>query len=236
MKVLRIELLSLAGLCVMLAGTMASAKQKTIQREALDGYLARVQQQVPQASSGSLGSLWADDGRLAFLTGDYKASRVGDLITIVVVQDVAATNAKSVATNRAFSATSGISALAGPLSTQTMQNMQNIFSPNSTASLAGKSQAATTSSLQTTLAGRVVAVLPSGTLVVEAERELTMNNEKQTIVLRGLVRPGDISPANSVLSNAIGDLELELRGKGVLSDGTRPPNVVLRTLLKLINF
>jgi flagellar L-ring protein precursor FlgH len=227
---------AIVGLFVLLASVAASAKEKTIQRETLEAYLARVQQQVPQAPSGSVGSLWADNGRLAFLTGDFKASRVGDLITVVVVQDVAATNANSVATNRAFSATSGISALAGPLSTQTMQNMQNLFSPNSTAALTGKSQAATTSSLQTTLAGRVVAVLPSGALVVEAERELMMNNEKQTIVLRGLVRPADIDPNNNVLSNAIGDLQLELRGKGVLSDGTRPPNVLLRTLLRLINF
>ena len=63
-----------------------------------------------------------------------------------------------------------------------------------------------------------------------------MNNEKQTIILRGLVRPADIDPNNNVLSNAIGDLQLELRGKGVLSDGTRPPNIVWRTLLRLINF
>jgi len=223
----------IVGLFILLAATAASAKQKTLQGETLEAYLARVQQQVPQAPSGTVGSLWADNGRLAFLTGDFKASRVGDLITIVVVQDVAATNANSVATNRAFSSTTGINGLAGRVNTK---GVQTIFSPTSTASLAGKSQASTTSSLQTTLAGRVVALLPSGSLVVEAERELMMNNEKQTIVLRGLVRPADIDPNNQVLSNAIGDLELELRGKGVLSDGTRPPNVVLRTLLRLINF
>jgi flagellar L-ring protein precursor FlgH len=63
-----------------------------------------------------------------------------------------------------------------------------------------------------------------------------MNNERQTVLVRGLVRPGDISPANSVLSNNVGNLELELKGKGVLSDGTRPPNLLVRLMLKLVGF
>ena len=73
-------------------------------------------------------------------------------------------------------------------------------------------------------------------MVVEAERQLTMNNEKQTILVRGLVRPGDITPVGTVLSNQVGNLELELKGKGVLSDGVRPPNALIRGLLWLVGF
>jgi len=211
----------------------AFAKQKNIQRETLAAYIERMQQQAPELPSGSRGSLWIDSGRLAFLTGDYKASRVGDLITIVVVQDMKATSANSVATARTFAASSGVSALAGHLKTS---GVQQIVSPNSSQTLAGKSQASTTSNLQTTLTGRIAAALPSGLLVVEAERQLTMNNEKQTILVRGLVRTGDIAPDNTVPSNAIGNLELELKGKGVLSDGTRPPNPVVRALLRIVGF
>jgi flagellar L-ring protein precursor FlgH len=192
-----------------------------------------MQSQIPQAAPATPGSLWTDNGRLAYLTGDYKAARVGDLVTIVVVQDVNASNANTVATARTFSASSGINGLAGHLQTS---GVQNIFSPTSSATLSGKSQASTTSSLQTTLAGHVVALLPSGLLVVEAEREITMNNERQSIRLRGLVRPGDIAPDNTVLSNSLGNLELELKGKGVLSDGTRPPNPLIRGLLWMIGF
>ncbi len=73
-------------------------------------------------------------------------------------------------------------------------------------------------------------------LVVEAERDINMNNERQTIFLRGLVRPGDIAPDNTVASNAISNLELDLKGKGVLSDGTRPPNPLIRALLRIVGF
>jgi flagellar L-ring protein FlgH len=163
----------------------------------------------------------------------YKAMHVGDLITIVVAQGTTANNANSVSTARTFNASSGISGLAGHLKTS---GVQEIFSPQSSQTLSGKSQGTTTSSLNTTLAGRVVAVLPSRALVIEAERQLTMNNEKQTVVLRGLVRPGDIAPDGSVASNFIANLELELKGKGVLTDGTRPPNLLVRTLLKIVGF
>jgi flagellar L-ring protein precursor FlgH len=158
---------------------------------------------------------------------------VGDLITILIVQDMKASNANSVSTARALAASSGIGALAGHLKTS---GVEQIFSPSSSQSLSGKSQASTTSTLQTTLAGRVVAVLPSGLLVIEAERQLTMNNERQTVLVRGLVRPGDVSPENTVASNAIGNLELELKGKGVLSDGTRPPNLLVRAILRIVGF
>lgn len=221
------------SLIIVLLLTTAFAKQKTMQQESLSAYIARMEQQPVVPISGSPGSLWQDGGRLAYLTGDFKASRIGDLITIVILDDMQANNANTVSTNRTFSASSGISALAGKLKTT---GVQELFSPNSSQTLSGKSQAATTSTLQATISGRVVAVLTSGLLVIEAERQLTMNNEKQTIVLRGLVRTGDIAPNNSVASNNVANLELQLKGKGVLSDGTHPPNPVVRGLLRILGF
>jgi flagellar L-ring protein precursor FlgH len=218
---------------ILLLTAAAFAKQKNVQQESLAMYVERVERQAVQPASGSPGSLWQDGGRLAYLTADYKAARIGDLITIVIVHDLTASNAASVSTARNFSATSGISALPGKLKTG---GVEQLFSPTSAQSLSGKSQASTTSSLQTTLAGRVVAVLSSGLLVVEAERQMTMNNEKQTIVIRGLVRTGDIAPDNSVPSDNIADLELQLKGKGVLSDGTHPPNIIVRGILRVLGF
>jgi flagellar L-ring protein precursor FlgH len=208
-------------------------KPKTIQHETQAAYIQRMQQQSPDLSHATAGSLWTDNGRFANLSADYKAMHVGDLITIVVAQGTTANNTASVSTARTLSASSGITALPGKLKTT---GVASLFSPNSTATLSGKSQGSTTSALNDTLAGRVVAVLPSGVMVVEAERQLTMNNEKQTILLRGLVRPGDITPLGTVQSNQVGNLELELKGKGVLSDGVRPPNALVRGLLWLVGF
>jgi len=211
----------------------AAKKTATIQHETQAAYIQRMQQQPPEVVHSTPGSLWSDGGRFSSLSTDYKASRVGDLIVIVVAQGTTANNTAAVSTARTFSANSGISALPGQLKTT---GVASLFSPNSAATLGGKSQGSTTSSLNDTLTGRVVAVLASGTLVVEAERQLTMNNEKQTIVVRGLVRPGDLAPNGTIASNRVGNLELELKGKGVLSDGVRPPNLLVRGLLRIVGF
>jgi flagellar L-ring protein precursor FlgH len=237
MKTLRRGLLPLfVTVCVLLwtAGLHAGTKPKSKTSDSLDEYLRRLPQQAaPGGVSLSPGSLWTDQGRFTDLASDYKARRVGDLITILVVQSLQAENTGNVSTDRSFKASSGIDGLAGHISTS---GVQNIFSPTSSQTLAGKAQSTSSSSLKTSLTGRVAAILPSGVLVVEAEREIAMNNERQTIVLRGLVRPGDLAPDNSVPSNAVGNLELELKGKGVVSEGTRPPNPVMRWLLRLVGF
>jgi len=224
-----------AGLLFFLLRFPLNAKRKTknIQKESLAQYVQRMQQQVPDLAPTSLGSIWTDNGRFVRFFADYKAARVGDPVTIIVSDSLSAQSAGSVSTARTLSANSGITALGGHISTS---GVQNIFSPNSSQSLNGKSQAATTSTLTVTLAGIVMAVLPTGVLVVEAERQLTMNNEKQTIVIRGLVRPGDIAPNGSISSTQVGNLELELKGKGVLSDGIRPPTPWVRWLLRIVGF
>ena len=112
----------------------------------------------------------------------------------------------------------------------------NLFSPNSTQTLTGKAAASSTTSLLTTLTGRVAALLPGGTLVVEAERQIVMNDQRETVVLRGLVRPGDLDATNTVTSNSVGDLEVEVKGKGVISEGVRPPNVVTKWLFRIFGF
>jgi flagellar L-ring protein precursor FlgH len=225
--------LVISSLSPLLAKPKDKKNSGVIQSESLDQYLQRMEQSPLIARPPSSGSLWMDSGRLADLGADYKARQVGDLITITVVQNITATNAGSVSSTRNLSASSGISALPAQLKTA---NVASLFSPTSAYSLAGKGQAATTSSLTTSLAGRVVAVLPSGALVIEAERELTMNNERQTVLLRGLVRPGDVAPSGAVASNAIANLELELKGKGVISEGNRPPNIIVRAILRVVGF
>ena len=62
------------------------------------------------------------------------------------------------------------------------------------------------------------------------------SQQTQTIMLRGLVRPEDISQQNQVLSTAISSLELEVRGKGIITDYTHRPNVLVRLLQRVLIF
>jgi flagellar L-ring protein FlgH len=215
------------------AGARTKPKADAPKKDALADYVRRVTAAAPAPAGSTLGSLWVDNGRLADLVADYKASRVGDLVTISINQNLSSTNAGNVATNRALSASSGITALPGHIKTS---GVANLFSPNSTQTLTGKAAASSTTSLSTTLTGRVAALLPGGTLVVEAERQIVMNDQHETVVLRGLVRPGDLDATNTVTSNSVGDLEVEVKGKGVISEGVRPPNVVTKWLFRIFGF
>jgi flagellar L-ring protein precursor FlgH len=208
-------------------------KKKGPKKDTLAEYIQRVGGAAAPNVPSSLGSLWVDNGRLANLVADYKASRVGDLVTINIAQNLSSTNTGNVATARTFSASSGISALGGHISTT---GVANLFSPNSAQTLTGKSQATSTTALATTLTGRVAAILPTGTLVVEAERQLVMNEQHETVIVRGLVRPGDLDATNTVVSNSVGNLEVEVKGKGVVSDGTRQPNILIRSILRVVGF
>lgn len=217
------------------SGVEAKPKDKGAapKRDALSEYIRRVSGPPSVAPVTTAGSLWIDSGRLANMVADYKASRVGDLVTISIAQNLSSTSTGDVATSRNFSASSGITALPGLLKTK---GVANLFSPTSAQALAGKGQATTTTALSTTLTGRVVALLPGGTLVIEAERQIMMNEQKETVVLRGLVRPGDMDATNTVSSNSVGDLEVEVKGKGVISESTRAPNPVMKWILRVFNF
>ncbi len=63
-----------------------------------------------------------------------------------------------------------------------------------------------------------------------------MNGERQLITVRGVVRPEDLNSANSVPSNLLGDLEVQVNGKGVVGDAVRRPMFLYRLLLGLLPF
>jgi len=220
-------------LLVSSAGARPKNKAAAAKHDPLADYLKRVSGTAPAAAASTPGSLWIDNGRLANMVADYKASRVGDLVTISINQNLSSTNTGNVATNRTFSASSGITALGGHIATS---GVANLFSPTSTQALTGKAAATSTTALSTTLTGRVVAVLPTGTLVVEAERQISMNDQRETVILRGMVRTGDLDATNTVASNSVGNLEIEVKGKGVISEGTRPPNPVVKWILRVVGF
>jgi flagellar L-ring protein precursor FlgH len=222
---------ALCCLLVLTTGWLNASKQNS-QKSSLAKYLARLEVGQPAAPTLSLGSIWVDAGQMASLSADYKARAVGDTIEIVVAQGLTSSNANTVSTARTFSNSGGIDSVP-VLGTGGAQNLLGVHSAEA---LSGKGAATTATSVTTNLSGQVVAVLASGNLVVEARRIINMNNEKQTIVLRGVVRRGDIGPNNTVASDSIGDLELEIKGKGVISDSVRQPHKVLRILMRLFDF
>jgi flagellar L-ring protein precursor FlgH len=210
-----------------------SAPTKTPPELALRSYIDRVRAQHA-AEVSTAGSIWSPEGRLVRLGTDAKAARVHDVISIVVVESLAASTDGQVKNVRASNANSRITSLFGAL--KASNSLQNLVGQNSSSGLTAQGQSTTNSSLSTTFGGEVVDVLPNGMLVVQATRQLTFSQQTQIIKLRGLVRPEDVSAQNQVISNAMTDLELEVTGKGIVSDSTYRQNPLVRWLEKLLVF
>jgi flagellar L-ring protein precursor FlgH len=86
----------------------------------------------------------------------------------------------------------------------------------------GSGETKRSGSLTTTMAARVMEVLPNGNLAVEGKREIYVNNEKKEILLQGIVRPRDIASDNTIYSTQIADAKIIYTGIGVLAEKQRP--------------
>lgn len=184
------------------------------------------------ATTRSPGSLWSPSGPLNDPALDYKARNLHDNLTIAVAVQTTAAQSGSVNNSRAFAANSALTGIFG----KTPSITNPLLAAQSTNTLKGQGQTASNTTFSTSLTGEIIAVLPNGNVVVEGHRQIFMNNQHEDLVIRGVARQGDIDPANVVSSSSLSHLEIELRGKGIISDSTRPPNPVTRALLWLFGF
>jgi len=161
------------------------AKLSQDPQRAREDYIARIQQQTtPSLTNTSPGSLWQPDGLMNDLAADYKARRLNDVVTIIVVQQTSAQAAGDVSTERDFNTQSGISGLAGHISTS---GISNLLTAQSSSKLKGQGSLDASSAMKTSLAGQIIAVLSSGAMVVEAHRLIVINNQKETMIVRGVL-------------------------------------------------
>ena len=219
---------------VLLLANISAAKtaKPAVQPSTLQQFLNRVEGQ-PIAPVFSMGSLFpVNGGPFTDLASDSKARGLNDIVVIRIVENTLAQASGSVGAQRTYAAASAIPGVGG----QNVSYLNPLLSVNSDSNLKGTGTANSQSQLLTSVAGRVVAVLPNGYLVVEAEHQVAFNQQSQTLILRGLVRPVDIASDNSVASTALSDLEIELKGKGVVTDATRQPNLFVRWLWKIVGF
>ena len=198
-------------------------------------YITRLQEHDVQADAQkTVGSLWSPAGNtLGDLSVDYKAQKLNDTIMIVAAVQTTAAQSGNSSYQRTFTTASGITGLAGDVKTT---GLNPLFNANSATQLQGQGATGSNTTFQTSLTGRVIAVLPSGNLVVEAQRKIFMNNQHEDVTVRGVVRPGDIGPNNTIASASLSNLEIEMKGKGIIADSTRPLNPITKALLWLVGF
>ena len=225
----------LMSLILIAASCFADKKKPVVpQLSPLDHYVSDARARSAAAPSATPGGIWAPGSRIADAARDLKASQVDDMITVVVVENASAVSSGTTKTSRVSSTKNSITALAGI--TKATGPWANLAGVNGDTELNGQGTTSRNVVISTTLTARVSAVMPNGAMLVEATKDVEINSERQTIVVRGIVRPADVASDNTVLSNRLGQLEVRLNGKGVVGDAIKRPFFLYRLLLGLLPF
>lgn len=229
-------LLSVVPWVVLCASLMWGAKkqEKPQAVSVLDRYVAEATARSAGAGTATPGSLWTPGSRLADAARDARASQVDDIVTILVAEKASAVATGTTKTARASSTQNSVSALAGL--TKAAGPWANLAGVSGNTQLAGQGTTSRDVTLNTNLSARVTHVLPNGSMLVEATKDVEINSERQTISVRGVIRPTDIATDNTVQSDRLADLEVRVNGKGVVGDAIRRPFILYRLLLGLLPF
>ncbi len=174
------------------------------------------------------GSLWQEENGRAYLYEDLRAMRIGDIITISIVEKhkgskSADTSAEKDSTVSNSLGGSGVGYLGIP-GIRLGGEARRGFGIDASAKnkFNGKGATNREDTLTGTISAIVTEVLPNGDLRVEGRREVTVNSERQIMTIGGIVRRVDVNTKNTVQSSAIADAKIEYSGLGVVDDVQRP--------------
>lgn len=213
-----------------LSGCAAPA---VIQTESVASKMSAHAMQTPHESVNPMllnrqnnGSLWVENGSLGEMFINAKARRIGDIVTIKIVETSSASNQASSDTKRETSVEVGLNSLFNLENNMfSDSSFFNPFAPvGSTykSEFGGSGKTARSGALNAYITARIIQVLPNGNLIIEGNREVRVNNENQVITLTGMVRPRDVSADNVIQSTFIADAKISYSGSGIANDQQRP--------------
>jgi flagellar L-ring protein precursor FlgH len=160
---------------------------------------------------------------MASLVADQRARQVNDLVTIRVIESIAASGTADAALGKDSSAGAAVGHFFG-LEKHLPSSIDpaNVAGASASTKFKGSGATSRTGDLTATMTARVTEVLPNGDLVLEGAREIEINGDRQIVVLTGVLRPADILPGNVAPSTAVGQLRIRYFGRGLMKDNLRP--------------
>ena len=160
----------------------------------------------------------------AALFDDVKARRVGDTLTVRLVERTTASTSASTSTAKDTSAEIANPTVFGRAPTR-RDNSGGLplfgGSMNSASEFSGTGNSTQSNAMEGNMTVTVYQRLPNGNLMVKGERWITVNQGREFLRIAGIVRPADILPDNSVPSFKIADARIDYRGTGTLDDANR---------------
>lgn len=179
------------------------------------------------------GSLWNQDSPFAELFVLPKARKIGDIVTIKIVESSSATNQASTVTDRESGLTAQLQKFFG-LENQFNDAAHPNFNParnlnpfsalqgSMASEFDGSGTTRRSGDLTAYISARVTEILPGGNMRIVGSREIEVNNERQYITLSGVIRTRDVSPENVIMSTYVSDALISYSGQGIIDERQRP--------------
>ena len=151
------------------------------------------------------------DNDFVSLYSDHKARRVGDIVTIIVSESSKAEKSDTTQTSKKSGTNGSLSELFGLGNLPLKANVEggSAYSDSGSTTRSG--------TMNAKISVTVKEVLPNGNLKLEGTRNISVNNDIQTITISGIVRSEDIRPDNTVLSIYLADAKITYKGQGKTS-------------------
>lgn len=153
------------------------------------------------------GSIW-NAGTQQALFEDIKARQVGDILTVMLVEQNSGQKSADTNLNQSTAMNVGAPTFGG----SNRPNMAVDLASGGT--FTGESGSSQSNSLNGSIAVTVAEVLPGGNLLVQGEKWIQINQGKEFIRLQGIIRPRDVRPNNTILSTQVADARISYSGTG----------------------
>ena len=161
---------------------------------------------------------------------DHKAYKVGDIVTVLVVESTEGYQEASLKTSKSQTIGGGLgmSAWGGGVTNPYPGSVPN-FGAGGKVTQDGGGKSVRSGGLMGEISVRVQKVLSSGNLVIKGSKTVKINDDKQNLIVQGVIRVEDISAANTIKSTYVANANIEYEGKGPIGEKTSP-GIITRLL------
>lgn len=171
------------------------------------------------------GSLYQDNTSLV-LFEDARARRVGDILTIVLMEKTSATKSATTNTSKDSEMDLANPTIFGRTPTINLPGNKSIdlglgVDFDASRKFQGKGDSTLKNQLDGNLTVTIAEVLANGYLVVRGEKRLTINQGNEYVRISGIIRPSDVQADNTVLSTLVADARITYTGDGDVHDSSR---------------
>jgi flagellar L-ring protein precursor FlgH len=180
----------------------------------------------PAPFAHAANSLWRSGARAFF--ADQRAARVGDILTVQIDIDDSATTTNSTNSSRSSSSSVGVPHFFGLENSISKifpggYDNNTLVETNSDHANEGAGSVTRKEKISLTVAALVTQVLPNGNMVIQGTQEVRTNTEVRQLTVAGIVRPEDISAANTIRHTQIAEARISYAGRGDISRVQKTP-------------